>query len=339
MGKLRNAAAGLCIAIGIVLLATAIPAAWLNRIVMDEDRWVETMAPLARDASVQDFVAAKATDSLFAGVDVQSYVSKALQFLPKQGQVLAAPITAATQSYVEDAATKFVRSEQFPQLWDQMNRLMHRAFIVSVTQRSGGVVNNQAGRITIDMGVLIDRVKSQLADKSFGLVNLLPTPASLHAVVLVDSPALARMGRVIQVLNALAPVLPFVAAVLLALGVAIAVDRRKAVLWLGIGTVVVTLLPLLAISLGQYPFAQAALRTGQVPILVAQTAYDTVFRGLVHAEQLFAVLGIVFVVGAMVAGPSRWAAALRSRLTIRLFGRTRLRASTPADPPDPSAAA
>jgi hypothetical protein len=311
----RNLLAGLSIFLGVVLVSAAISAVWLNRTIMDENRWVETMAPLAQDAGIQDYVAAKATDSLFGAVDIQAYVAKALQPLPPAVQGLATPITGAIQSFIKDSATKFVRSDRFPQLWDQMNRLAHKAFIAAVTERSGGVVNNQAGKVTIDVSVLVDEIKSQLTSRGLGFVNAVPTPASSRDIVLIDSPALAQASAGIQFLNTSAYALPFAALALLVLGVVLAVNRRKAVLWLGIGVVAVTLLPVEAIYFGQFPFAQAALQYAQMPQAVASTAYTIVFRNLIHAEQMFAIVGIVFVIGAMVAGPSAWAVALRGGLS------------------------
>lgn len=311
----RNMLAGLSIFLGVVLVSAAISAVWLNRTIMDEDRWVQTMAPLAQDAGIQDYVATKATDSLFAAVDIHAYVAKALQPLPPAVQGLATPITGAVQGFVKDAATKFVRSDQFPQLWDKMNRLAQKAFIASVTERTGGLVNNQAGKVTLDVSVLVDQIKAQLTSSGLGFVNAVPTPSSSRNIVLIDSPALAQASAAIQFLNTSAYVLPFAALGLLVLGVALAVDRRKAVLWLGIGVVAVTLLPVEAIYFGQFPFAQAALQYAQMPQAVASTAYTIVFRNLIHAEQLFAIVGVVFVIGAMLAGPSAWATALRGGLS------------------------
>ncbi|MDR3685507.1 MAG: hypothetical protein P4L93_00885 [Coriobacteriia bacterium] len=314
-GFWRNLLAGLSIFLGVVLVSAAISAVWLNRTIMDENRWVETMAPLARDVGIQDYVATKATDSLFGAVDIHAYVAKALQPLPAAAQFLATPITDAVQGFVKDAATKFVRSDQFPQLWDKMNRLAHKAFIASVTQTSGGLVNNQAGKVTLDVSVLVDQIKAQLTSSGLGFVNAVPTPSSSREIVLIDSPALAQASAAIQFLNTSAYVLPFAALALLVLGVALAVNRRKAVLWLGIGVVAVTLLPVEAIYFGQFPFAQAALQYAQMPQAVASTAYAIVFRNLIHAEQMFAVVGVVFVIGAMLAGPSAWATALRGGLS------------------------
>ena len=42
---------------GAILFGLAVSAVWLNRTVMNEDRWVNTVAPLAQDVAIQDYVA------------------------------------------------------------------------------------------------------------------------------------------------------------------------------------------------------------------------------------------------------------------------------------------
>jgi len=49
-----------------------------------------------------------------------------------------------------------------------------------------------------------------------------------------------------------------------------------------------------------------------MPAPAAQATYTLVFRNLVSAQQLFAVVGLVFVVGAILAGPNRFATSLRN---------------------------
>lgn len=311
----RNAIAGVSIVLGVVLLFMAISAVWLNRTIMDENRWVETVAPLAQDPAIQNYVATSASNALLSSVDVQGYVSQALKVLPAQAQFLATPITAAIDSFVRQQAVKFVRSPQFPQLWTQMNRLAHRAFIASITQTQGGLVNNQNGKVTLDVGVLVDQIKAALTSQGLGFVNNIPVPATNREVVLVDSPALGQLSSAIQLMNVMAYVLPILALALLGAGVAVAMNRRKAVLWIGIGILIGTVLPIEAIYLGAVPFANAAGRLGNVPTAAAQDAYNIVFRNLVAANQLVAVVGLVFLIGAIVAGPSKWATALRGGLT------------------------
>jgi hypothetical protein len=310
----RNSGAGVLIVIGVLLFSISIAALWLNRTVMDENRWVETMAPLAQDVAIQDYVANSASNAIFSAIDIQTYVDQALASLPAPAKILSAPITGAIQNFVKDAAFKFVRSPQFPELWNKMNRIAHKAFIASITQTSGQVINNQNGKIILDTSVLSTEIKKVLSDRGLTFVNNINLPVAKQQIVLYDSPALAQFGVLIRWMNTMAYVLPILTLLLLGGGVAVAANRRKAVLWMGIGIVVVTVLPLQAIYFGQIPFANAVYNLAQVPTAAAQNAYNIVFRNFVQAEKIAAVFGLVFVIGAILAGPSSWAVALRRGL-------------------------
>jgi hypothetical protein len=181
-----------------------------------------------------------------------------------------------------------------------------------VTQRQGGLISNQNGVVTLDVSVLVDQIKQAMSAQGLTFVNNISIPIAKEQITLIDSPALGQLAFGIQVLNASAFVLPLLAIALLAGGVAVAVNRRKAVLWMGIGIIAVTLLPVQAIYLGQYPFSKAALSLGQMPAPAAQDAYNIVFRNLVKANQIAAFIGLVFLLGAIVVGPSKWATALRT---------------------------
>jgi len=307
----RNVVAVALIVLGVLTLSVAISAVWLNRTVMEENRWVETVAPLAQDPEIQDYVATRASTAIFGTADVEGYVAKVLQPLPAPIRDFSAAIANAIQGFARDSATKFVRSPRFPAVWERMNRIAHRAFIASISPSHGGVVGNQDGRMTLDVSVLVAEVKAELTQQGLGFVNAVPTPAKAGQIVLLDSPVLGQLGVAIQIMNAAAFVLPLIAIALLAAGIGCATDRRKAVLWMGAGIVTATLLPLQAIYLGQYPFAQAALKLGKMPSPAAQAAYTIVFRNLVDANRLGAVVGLVFILGAMAVGPNAWASAMR----------------------------
>jgi hypothetical protein len=285
---------------------------WLNRTVMDENRWVDTVAPLAQNAAIQDYVAARTTQAIFDNVDVESYVKQALAPLPPQATTfLSAPITGAIQNFVREAATKVVRSQQFYTVWVKMNRVAHKAFIVAITDKSTGAVQKQGGTITLDVGILVDQIKQSLADNGMGFAKNINIPISKQQITLYDSPAIAQLGSAIQLMNTMAYILPLLALALLAGGVALAANRQKAVLWMGVGIAAFTIIPVQAIYLGQSAFVKAALELGQMPNEAAQAAYGIVFRNLIKADQLFTIIGLVFVIAAVVAGPSKWATAVR----------------------------
>jgi hypothetical protein len=309
----RNAAGGLLIIIGVLLVSLAISALWLNRTIMDENRWVDTMAPLAQNVAVQDYVAKSASDAIFANINVQQYVADALATkpLPPQLLLLTVPITNAIQSFVQQSATKFTRSPQFAVVWEKTLRLSHKAFILAISDRSTGVVTKQGGTVTLDVSALIDEVKKSLSSNGLGFVNNINIPIAKQQITIVDSPALAQLGYMIQLMNAMAWVLPLLAIAILGGGIAVAANRRKAVLWMGIGVILLTVIPVQAIYLGRIPFAKAALELAKMPNDAAQAAYAIIFRYLITANQIATVIGLAFVVGAIFAGPSKWATSLR----------------------------
>ncbi len=322
----RRASATVLIIIGAILFGLAVSAVWLNRTVMDEDRWVATVAPLAQDPAIQDYVADRASDAIITNVDIQGYVGKAIAALgagaseklgtsgalADQAQILVMPITGAIDNLIRESATKIVRSEQFYNLWVQMNRYGHKAFIAAISDKSTGVVQKSGGTITLETAVLVDQVKQALAGRGLGFVNNINIPLQKTQITLVDSPGLERLGIAIQAMNTMAYLLPLLALACLGGGVALAVDRRKAVLWVGIGITAAMVIPLEAIYFAQSAFVKAVYDLGGMPAPAAQAAYTLVFRNLVSAQQLFTVVGLVFVVGALLAGPSRFATSLRN---------------------------
>lgn len=309
----RTSGASTLIVLGVLLFTLAISASWLSHTIMDEDRWVATVAPLAQDPAIQDYVATEASSRFLKAVDVESYVKQALSPLPSETRgLLATPITDGVQNFAKDSAFRFARSPQFPQLWVSMNRLAHKAFIASINQTSGGTVSNKNGKVTLNVGSLIDEVKAEMTKKGLGFVNAIPLPVADRTVTLIDSPELGRLSAMIRILHDDAFILPALAVTFLAAGVALAPNRRKAVLWMGVGMVIVTAMPLQAIYLGRFPFTRAALQLGDMPAAAAQSAYNIVFRDLVNADQMWAFVGLVFLAGAVAIGPGTWPSALRA---------------------------
>jgi len=310
----RNASAGVLILIGVLLVAMSISALWLNRTVMEEERFVGTFAPLAQNVAIQDWVAKSSTDAIFANVDIESYVKQALEPLPPQAAMLAAPITGAVQNFIKEAATKIVRSPQFPVVWEKTLRLTHKAFIAAVSDKSTGVITKQGGVVTLDVTLLVDEIKQALVDRGLGFVQNINLPISTSQVTLVDSQTLADFAVAVQLLNASALILPFLALALLGGGIAVAANRRKAVLWMGVGILTLTIIPVQVLYLGQIPFSQAMLDLAKMPSAASQAAYDIIFVNLIRANQLASVIGLIFIIGAILAGPSAWATALRNGL-------------------------
>ncbi len=225
--------------------------------------------------------------------------------MPPQAADSLTPITGAIDNLIRESATKIVRSEQFYTVWVQMNRYGHKAFIAAISDKTTGVIQKQGGTVTLETTVLVDQIKTGAVEQGPGLrqQHQHPDQEPADRAGRLGRSRAARQSR-FRSMNTMAYLLPFLALAMLAGGVALAVDRRKAVLWVGIGITASVLLPLEAIYFAQAPFvACGRTSSAECPRLRRQAAYTLVFRNLVAAQQLFTVVGLVFVVGAMLAGP------------------------------------
>ena len=185
--------------IGAILLQTAVAAVWLNRTVMDTDRWVETVAPLADDPAIQDAIATSVTQAVFENVDVVGIAEDAL---PEELQFLAAPIGAQVEEWVGGVAQKIVRSDQFSDIWREANRIGHQAFLAVATGETRDAVTVEAGVISVDTAPMVDVIKQELEATAIGKVsNLIPWDSLNTQFVIYDSPALGQVQQALGWLN------------------------------------------------------------------------------------------------------------------------------------------
>ena len=83
--------------VGSLLLPVSVLTIWTRNLLLDTDRYVATVEPLASDPTVQAAVSARISAKVAELIDVKSLAEEAL---PERAQVLAVPIAAATRWYV-----------------------------------------------------------------------------------------------------------------------------------------------------------------------------------------------------------------------------------------------
>jgi hypothetical protein len=119
-----------------LLTVVTVLARYVRSEVLDTDRYVETVSPLAREPSVQDAAADQVTNEIVTRLDVESVAEDALTRLAELGapQVitgLAGPLADQVESFVRDHVEQFLRSDEFANLWDDANRRAHAAVVRS----------------------------------------------------------------------------------------------------------------------------------------------------------------------------------------------------------------
>ena len=116
-----------------VLACAAVPALYLRSEVLDTDRYVATVAPLASDPAIQAEIANKVTTQITEAVDIEGITRDAMTELGKVAPRVAAVITGLapaiaeqTKTLIHTAVSRFVASPQFQDLWTQVNRVAHQ---------------------------------------------------------------------------------------------------------------------------------------------------------------------------------------------------------------------
>src|SRR3954471_21326808 len=85
----RRWTAGFLIALSCILAPLSVVSIWVRNQVLDTDRYVATVAPLASNPEIINTAAADITTALFNSVNVED---KAKEALPQRAQFLALPL-------------------------------------------------------------------------------------------------------------------------------------------------------------------------------------------------------------------------------------------------------
>lgn len=289
--------------------------------VLDTDRFVANLAPLARDDDVRDAVAQRVTDAVTKGLDIEGLTQRALAAIETKGapdilDALADPIASGIESFVSKQVDAIIHSEQFEDLWATAIREVHASLHKILTGQPGELLDVQDGKIVVDLAPVFDTVKQRLVDNGFAVAAKLPTVSVTYP--LMDAAPVKQARTAATVLNAVAWVLPFTALALLIAGVLIAPDRRRGLL---VGALL-TAGAMLALWGGLWIARTAYL--GALPDTVrspraAAALFDIGVRFLVGAAQTAAVLFGLVALGSWLAGPGRFATGLR-RVLAGLFG-------------------
>lgn len=317
----RAVTSAIAITLACVLAPLSVVSVWASNQVSDTNRYVETVAPLAKDPAIQSAVASRVTQEVFRYVDIKGLTSDTLAALSRQGlppraaaslQALEVPIVNGLEGFTRTEIRKIVASPQFATVWEQANRAAHAELVNLLSGQQGGAVSAQNGAVTLNLAPIIARVKQQLVAEGYTVANNIPTVN--RSFVLVRSDAVTKAQGVYRLLNALGSWLPVIALALLALGVYIARGHRRALLLGSLGIVGSMLALGVALAVAR-PLYLDAVPSDVLPREAAGDVFDTLVRYLRNGLRTIAVLALVVALGAFFTGPSVTAVRTRTALS------------------------
>ncbi len=327
-GWVRWTACGVLLALTAVLAVASLVARYVDRTLLDTDRYVALVAPLASEPAVRTQVVDVVTDQVMARVDVESATVAALDALAgtvdaerrpllsdgatrradDAAAVLAPVLAREVESFVRDVVERTVSSSRFATVWESANRAGHRAVVVVVTGEGEVVRAGPDGTVTIGLGPVVDAVRTELADRGFSLAERIP--AVDPQIVVGQFPQVETAQRAVVLLDRAASWLPWLVVVLAALAVWVAPARRRGVGLVAGAWAVAGLLLVVGIAVGRSAYLDA------LPPAVAEGATGVVYDRLVGPLRAdgwwLAVVGVVLA-ALVVLWPRVHAAVRRAR--------------------------
>ena len=305
----RIVAIVLVVITGLLAFAT-VPALYLRSEVIDTDRYVATVAPLASDPAIQAEIADKVTQQITDAVDFQTITRDALNELAKTAPRVAAVLTGLapmlaeqTKTLIHTAVARFVATPQFQDLWIQVNRVAHQGLVNLATGSTGGTVSiDENGTVSISTKEIIARVKTLLVQQGVDIASRIPEVDA--QIALFQSPELVRATETIRTLDRLGPILAWLT-VLSAVGaIAVAPRGRRRSTTSGVGLAVAVSMAVLALSLviGR-SYVLNSIPTSAVSPAAAESLVEALLVPLRTSLRLVFVVGLLIALAAFLGGP------------------------------------
>jgi LPXTG-motif cell wall-anchored protein len=282
---------------------------WSRNLILNTDRYVQTVEPLASNPGVQNTVIA-AVDAQFQGrIDLKSVLDPVLP--PRAAQVLVPPLQSAADALVNTVTTKFVQSDAFQTLWNGANRVAHTQinYLLTGNRPKNAALRVAAnGDVTLDLSAVVEQVKTRLVDAGLSVAAKVPVVGS--TITVGNVAGLQHARSLTNLLNKVANWLPWVGLVLLVVGVLLSRRKRRALVASLLGLVVGLVLVGVGLLIGRGIYLDKI----SSPTLTRDTAqyiFDTVVRYLRLGIRLLALLALLVAFGVWVSGPGEVATRFR----------------------------
>jgi hypothetical protein len=307
----RSIGLWLLLALGCLLVALSLIALYVRAEVLNEDRYVDTMAPIAESAAVQQAVTGKLDTAIDDQVDFAALLRDAL---PPRVDPLAPALSDTLHQAVRTRLDAFVASDEFQRLWVDANRRAHARVVALLTTGKSGRLLLEGDTVYLDLGPAIDRVRTGLEQRGLErLAGAIP-PSVDGRVTLLQSDAFVEARNAVDTIETLAIVLPILALICFAAYVWLSRPRRRGFLRVGLGLVVTALLMLALIGIGRTLYLDA-IPPEVLPRQAAADIFDALVALLRTGVRVVALAGILVVLFALVLGHTD-AIARRSRAVV-----------------------
>jgi len=311
----------LLIIFGCAIAPVAVIGVWTANQVSNTDRYVANFSPLISEPAIQSALSARVTTEIQNLLDprVKAATSQAAAELQKANlprlsgliTTFSGQISDGLNSAVATGVSRAVASPAMATLWTQLLRLSHQAMVRVLSGQGGGAISVVNDQVVLNIGPIIAKARDYLVTHGVAIAASIPTVNATFPLFEAKNLSKAQQGY--RLINTLKWVLPLLVLVLLAAGVYIARNHRRALIGAALGLSASMLLLGIALTIARSIYLNSVPQS-TLPSDAAAALYDTLIRFIRQGLRVILVVGLVIAAAAFFIGPS--AAAVRSRRSV-----------------------
>jgi hypothetical protein len=275
---------------------------WVKRQALDTNAWTDASGQMLANDEIRQQLSIYLVDTLFSSADATARIQQAL---PPNRQALAPVISGALQNVAVQAADRILETPKAQALWEDANRRAHQNLIAVLNGDDVRRFQTENGQVVLDLGPLVQRLSQR-----FGI----QASPDAGKITILQSGQLKTAQRALKAIKVLSAFLIVLVLFLYALAIYLARGHRRRILRATAASfLLVGVLVLVVDRLTQGAVVGSLIKTDAIrPAGNAAWGIATeLLRDVAFALILYGVAGLI---GAWLAGPTRWAVAARRRL-------------------------
>ena len=313
-----------------ILLPVTITATWAHRTVVNTDAYVATVTPIAASPEVQAAVSREVTNEIYAALNPQQIIASAL---PPKAAALAGPLANGARGYLQDGINKILASPKFQQLWVSANRFAH-AQLITVLNGDSKALRTTDGQVVLNLVPLLNEALKNVQTRASALLGKditlpaisgstipaaacqkiatairRPLPPTCGQIPLFKASALTQAQHAFRAFNRLVLLLLIITPLVFIAALWASPRRRRTLLQLTIGGMLTLIVVRRAMYWLESDLTAAARPQNRAALSVIA---GQILHGLFDVTLWFLIGGLIVLVVALLAGPYRWAVAIRS---------------------------
>jgi hypothetical protein len=287
----------LIVVTGLLVLVSSLTV-WVKRQVLDTDNWTEASSKLLANDEIRHALAVSISDTILTNVDIEAQLS---QRFPDRQQLV--PLLATTiERAVLPATEELLEAPRLQVLWQEANRLAHAKLVALLEGNEGGRITTEGGNVVLDLRPLVDRVAQRF--------DIQVQNPDAGQILIMRSDQLEAAQKAVRAVKVMTVFLGLVVLVLFAVAIYLAKGfRRQALRGAGATLVFVGILLLVVRRVVGQAIVEALTSAQTEPAAGAAWLIATDLLKDVAVAVLAA--GVIVVIGAWLAGPTRVAVGFR----------------------------